>query len=286
MYKLESLNDINLSLMDYLNVPTEHKKELKELYRNKNIIKKLLFRKEVRFLKENSKYIGFIWFNKIGKNSYRIHCINLLPSYRDKEYYELLFSFFDNNAKFIMCHNENYFDINQLKEIGVIPDKIIFEMKKSIDGEYEIPIRGISFEQFRAGKDEKKRCMIQNLAFSSIDRTEIKEEDIIFEQYQKYYIPRGSIFINYYNEPVGYGQIIKQDNKMYIVNLGILPRHRNKKLGDVLLNHLMNVIYSLGYNEVYLKCQDTNIIAFNLYKSKGFEVINTYHEFKRKSIKA
>lgn len=286
MYKLENLNDINLTLMDDLNIPVKHKMELIELYKNKNIIKKLFFRKDVRFLKIKNQYIGFLWFTKLDKNIYKINWIKLMSQYATKEYYSLLFSSFNYNSKFIMNSLENLSNIEELSSIGILPNKIIYEMKMNIWNKYDIDFNDLNFHVFKPGEDEKKRCFIQNIAFTASGRNEIKEEDIIYEQYQKYYIPQGSIFVTYNNDTIGYGQIVKQDNKLYAVNLCILPNYRGRGVGKELLIYLINTAYELGYNEIYLKCEALNNVAYNLYQSMNFSVINNYYEFHMENIKA
>ncbi|MEG1254433.1 GNAT family N-acetyltransferase [Clostridium sp.] len=284
MYKLETLNNSNLNLIHNFNITNEYKEELIEICNNKNIFKKLLFGKNIKFIKLYDKYIGFMWFTKLQHQSYKIHCIKIISEYSTIEYYKELFKFFNDYDSIAISDNNNL-DKNLLVNLGFVVEKTIAEMKNNIDVVKEVvDDGGISFSTFTEGKDEGYRCSIQNLVFDSINRQEINEEDIIYEKYQKHYIPEGCIFIKYYHIPVGYGQLIKKDNKIYIANFGILPQYRRRGYGKLLLRHMLNIACSLGFNEIYLKCDSNNVNAVKLYKSEGFNSLETCYEYKRSKL--
>jgi len=284
MYKLETLNNSNLNLINNFNITNEYKEELIDICTNKNIFKKLLFGKNIKFIKSDDKYIGFMWFTKLQHQSYKIHCIKIITQYSTIEYYKELFKFF-NYCDSIAISDNNNLDKNLLVNLGFVIEKTIVEMKNNVDVVKKLVYdEGISFNTFTEGKDEGHRCSIQNIVFDSINRQLISEEDIIYEKYQKHYIPEGCIFIKYHHMPVGYGQLIKKDNKVYIANFGILPQYRQRGYGKLLLRHMLNIAHSLGFNEIYLKCDSNNVAAVKLYKSEGFNSLETCYEYKRNKL--
>ncbi|GEM_PF-374019 len=286
MYKLEPLNSSNLSFVDNFNITNEYREELVEIFNNNNIFKRLLFGNNIKFLKLDNKYIGFMWYSKLQHQAYKIHCIKLISEYNSIEYYEELFKLFSNSATIIISDNNNL-DKNTLVDLGFSIEKTIIEMERDINSNLEIAYDvNISFSIFQNGIDEKYRCSIQNQVFNSINRQAINEDDILYEKYQKYYISEGCIFIKYKNLHIGYGQLINKDNKIYIANFGILPKYRNRGYGKLLLRHIINIAHSLGNDKIYLKCDEENVDAIKLYLSEGFNDINMYYEYKRKDILA
>ncbi len=284
MYKLEPLNNANLSFVDNFNITKEYREELIEIFNNNNIFKRLLFGKNIKFLKLDNKYIGFMWYSKLQHQAYKIHCIKLISEYNSIEYYEELFKFFNNSAAIIISDNNNL-DKNVLVDLGFSIEKTIIEMEKDLKGYIELSFdANISFSIFEDGIDEKHRCLIQNQVFNSINRQAINEEDIHYEKCQKYYVSEGCVFIKYKKLYVGYGQLINKDNKLYIANFGILPKYRNRGYGKLLLRYIINVAQNLGSNKIYLKCDEDNIDAIKVYLSEGFKDINTYYEYSRNDI--
>ncbi|WP_461613437.1 GNAT family N-acetyltransferase [Clostridium sp. Marseille-QA1073] len=130
----------------------------------------------------------------------------------------------------------------------------------------------INFKTFEIGEDEKIRCSLQNKIFKTSSRVEIDIEDIVFEEEQKYYLNEGSIFIKYGEKFIGYGQLIKENNKVSIVNFGILDEFRNRGYSKILLKHLLNIAIDNNFKEIYLKCNSDNIKALKLYKEHDFKI--------------
>ena len=281
MYRLETLNSSNLNFINEFNITNEYKEELIDICTNKNIFKKLLFGKNIKYIKSEQKYIGFLWYSKFHHQVYKIHCIKLIPEYSTFEYYKELFKFFNSYNSIIISDNNNL-NTNLLIDLGFNVERTIIEMEREINRYEDDDInKDISFTTFEDGKDEKYRCLIQNKVFNSANRQAINEDDILYEKYQSYYISEGCIFIKYKGMHVGYGQLIKKDLRTYIANFGILPEYRGKGYGKKLLKFIINLAYGLGNSKIYLKCDKKNIEAVNLYICEGFKTLDTYYEYKK-----
>jgi ribosomal protein S18 acetylase RimI-like enzyme len=281
MYKLEGLNNININLLKNIYITDEYKfkSNLKEILNSSNFLRRLLLWKNIKFLKVYDEYIGFIWFNKVDKNSYKINSMKLMGSYNSIEYYSMLLDVVKKNSIVFFYCRDSEPEYSVLTRLGFEKRRVILEMKKNLKGLELLSDNSlITFRNFEKNKDEKLRCKIQNHVFSDLSRAPINEEDIYYEQCQKYYIENGCIFINYKGKSVGYGQIISDNDKAYLVNFGILEEYRNKGLGKILLKHLLNQCYLLNYKEIYLKCNDENSAALNLYKTTGFIHCDTTFE--------
>lgn len=284
MYRLETLNNSNLNFINEFDITNEYKEELIEICTNKNIFKKLLLGKNIKYIKSQQKYIGFLWYSKLQYQVYKIHCIKFIPEYSTFEYYKEVFKFFNSCNSIIISENNNL-NTTLLIELGFSVERAIIEMERDINSyEEQNNDENISFATFKEGKDEKHRCLIQNKVFDSANRQSINKEDIIYEKYQNYYIPEGCIFIKHKGVHVGYGQLIKKDSKIYIANFGILPEYRGKGYGKKLLKYIVNIAHDLGNSKIYLKCDKKNIEAVNLYIGEGFKTIDTYHEYKKDNI--
>ncbi|WP_346870628.1 GNAT family N-acetyltransferase, partial [Clostridium sp. UBA5119] len=265
MYRLETLNNSNFNFINEFDITNEYKEELIDICTNKNIFKKLLLGKNIKYIKSQQKYIGFLWYSKLQYQVYKIHCIKFIPEYSTFEYYKEVFKFFNSCNSIIISENNNL-NTTLLIELGFSVERAIIEMKRDISSyEEQNNDENISFATFKEGKDEKYRCLIQNKVFDSANRQSINKEDIIYEKYQNYYIPEGCIFIKHKGVHVGYGQLIKKDSKIYIANFGILPEYRGKGYGKKLLKYIVNIAHDLGNSKIYLKCDKKNIEAVNLY---------------------
>ncbi|GAA0120706.1 MAG: GNAT family N-acetyltransferase [Clostridium argentinense] len=238
-------------------------------YNNLNIIEKILYNKNVKLLKHNKEYIGYIWVNKICQNFYRINSMTINSSDDSLILYRKFFESFKKGTLFEVDWD---FDMSLVK-IGFKEVNKLFEMKVKLEEKYDIELPPkISFKTFEKGEDEDIRCDLQNKIFKTTSRIEIDIDDIVFEEDQKYYLNEGSIFIKYGEKFIGYGQLIKENNKISIVNFGVLDEFRNKGYGKILLKHILNVAIDNNFKEIYLKCNSDNTRALRLYKEHNFKI--------------
>lgn len=281
MYKLESINNSNLAMIDKFNLNEEYLNELIDICSNKNIIKKLLLSKNIKYIKDDSKYIGFMWYSKYYFKGYKLHCIKLSERYHSLDYYRYIFDNFEDSNEVLVSDNNNLKKELMLSLDFTISRSIIEMHLKDIRIRDEALEKDISFRTFIDGSDEKVRCSIQNSVFQSINRQAIEIEDIIYEKLQSYYIKEGCIFIKVKDEDIGYGQLVKKDNKLYIANFGILPQYRKKGYGRALIRKILEVATKLDFKEVYLRVDVDNKEAIALYEGEGFAPLKVYHQFKR-----
>lgn len=281
MYKLESINNSNLAMIDKFNLNEEYLNELIEICSNKNIIKKLLLSKNIKYIKDDSKYIGFMWYSKYYFKGYKLHCIKLSEKYHSIDYYRYIFDNFEESSEVLISDNNNLNKDLMISLDFTINRSIVEMYLKDIKSYDEELNKAVSFRTFVNGVDEKVRCSIQNSVFQSINRQAIEIEDVIYEKLQSYYLPEGCIFINTQGEDIGYGQLVKKDNKLFIANFGILPEKRSQGYGRALIRELLIVAKEMGFSEVYLRVDLDNKEAIALYEGEGFVPMKVYHQFKR-----
>jgi len=154
MYRLETINNSNLNFINEFNITNEYKEELIDICTNKNIFKKLLLGKNIKYIKSEQKYIGFLWYSKLQYQVYKIHCIKFIPEYSTFEYYKEVFRFFDSCNSIIISENNNL-NANLLIDLGFSIERAIIEMGREISSYEELNIdENISFTTFKDGKDE------------------------------------------------------------------------------------------------------------------------------------
>lgn len=123
------------------------------------------------------------------------------------------------------------------------------------------------------------RIFLQNNIFNNknLFRKPIDKQYIIREIYHESFMNDYCYCFKFNNSPIGYGQIIKEKRKYYLVNFGILQEHRGKGYGKIFLKYILNDLYKKEIiNELFLNVDNNNFSAINLYKSVGFmSLINT-----------
>ena len=71
---------------------------------------------------------------------------------------------------------------------------------------------------------------------------------------------------------VGFAGIIPVIDEADISNIVVHKDFRNKKIGSLLLESLLNLAVSLNLNTINLEVRESNIPAIKLYEKFGFEV--------------
>ena len=278
MYECVGLNKRNLAYFKELN---ERKSEFNSLnedffetYNNCNFAQQIFLRRRVKLLRINSKYIGYIWSDTNDKNICSINAISVLRVLDDIKVhmlYKLLVDTLNNRHVINYLCESNDYNYEILKNIGFNKKEGTLILYLSTLKENPIYFGdSLEFENLKLGKDEAKRCQIQNEIFKDDNRIPLNIEDIYFDQIQSYYFDLGAIFLKKDGEYVGYGQIIIEDKTPTIVNFGILKEHRGNGYSKAFLSHLLKIIKLNGFNTVKIKVKSTNIPAINLYEKLGF----------------
>jgi GNAT superfamily N-acetyltransferase len=142
-----------------------------------------------------------------------------------------------------------------------LPESIDFTLNEELE-----------FELMQKGRDEKKRCEIQNKIFQDNNRIPLTLEDIFFDEIQDYYFEKGAVFLKKNDRYIGYGQFIIEKGMPVIVNFGIIKEFRGRGYSRYFLIYILNLIHFNGFNKIIIKVKNSNYIALNLYKSVGFKV--------------
>ena len=259
-----------------------------EVYDNSNIIQKMFLRKSVSLLSQErgtrleSNYIGYIWFEKHNKHYSSINSMNVMGSNDLVNCYETLISPLVSNSLITYECESNNLNLDILSKLGFKKSRGHIELEKECT-EYNkasVP-KDVTFSIIEKNKDEKERCNLQNEIFKNNNRIPINVEDIYFDESQEYYIDKGSIFIKLSGTPIGYGQIIVENNEAIIVNFGVIGKYRKQGYGKVLLSYLLNIIMDNNFNKVTLKVDASNIAALNLYLSLGFIIKKELYTFEK-----
>ncbi|CAB1245139.1 GNAT family N-acetyltransferase [Clostridium sp. MT-14] len=279
MYKCIKLIKKNLKYFRELNSKrtlfNSLNKDFFQVYDNCNFIQKMILRNKVKLIKNNVKYIGYIWTDIYNKNVCYINAMNVLYGYNNMSslpYKYLINTIKENCIIRYLCENNDY-NFKLLKSVGFEKKEGTLILYKELpENMHFILNRELEFEMLQKGKDEGKRCEIQNKIFQEDNRVPLTLEDIFFDEVQDYYFEKGAVFLKKNNEYIGYGQFIIENGIPVIVNFGIIKEFRGKGYSKFLLMYILKLIHSNGFNKIIIKVKNSNYIALNLYKSVGFEV--------------
>jgi ribosomal protein S18 acetylase RimI-like enzyme len=114
----------------------------------------------------------------------------------------------------------------------------------------------------------------EDLCFQSFDRE-------INNPLYKYSAPVGALFIALYNAvPVGCIalQPLQEVGTCEMKRLYVDPEYRNLKIGEALVNTLLQEAKSLDYTLMKLDTLERLEAAIKLYQKFGFETVNAYYE--------
>lgn len=270
-----SLNKTNLSNLKKLNSKRADFNSLNldffDAYDEANILRKMFYRKYVRILKKEDITIGYIWEKPLFKGLYKIQSIYLDKDYITKE--NILRLIGNKHKDYILYYKGEVSILNTLNDIGFRFRNKTLLLSIDLKNKFNESREGISYRRVFLGKDEDLRCEIQNKIFNNKNRIPLTIDDIYYDELQKYYYNEGALFIQLNNRVIGYGQIIIDNKKPYIVNFGILDEYKGKGFGRIFLQHLLNLIIDEGFSFCLIKVDKENIKAVNLYKSTGFKEI-------------
>ncbi|GFZ29590.1 N-acetyltransferase [Clostridium zeae] len=249
-----------------------------KFYKSKLPLFRLLLLRNIRFIYLNQKVIGYFWFEQIYEKTYSIkdfvvnNTANLSKTLEESTEKPSFFS----KGLFIYECEDNTLNNIILTTLGFKKSGETLLMEKSIENKHEEEVTAnITFSFMENNKDENLRCNLQNNIFEDDSRIPLTIDDIYYDQCQDYYLEKASVFIKSYDDHVGYGQIILNNDSYFIVNLGIVKEQRGKGFSTCLLNHLMNVCYDRGIKNIYIRVDEKNEIAKKLYLNNGFKFVNT-----------
>lgn len=282
MYECVGLNKRNLICFEELNKLRYEFNTLNgdffEIYNKCNFAQQVFLRRRVKLLKDDSKYIGYIWSDMNGKNSCYINAISVLKAIDNIKitmlYKTLIDTIKRNCAIIYRCESNNY-NYEILKDIGFRKREGTLVLYSNVSKNIPFYLNDeLEFETLKRERDEQKRCEIQNEVFRDDNRVPLSIEDIYFDQVQSYYFDKGAVFLKKDGEYIGYGQIIIEDSIPTIVNFGILKEYRGNGYSKAFLSHLLKIIKDTGFKDVKIKVKNSNIPAISLYEKLGFKIRN------------
>lgn len=277
--KLSNKNFSSLeSLVNEFFLINKYRLNIISIYNGLNFFKKLLYKNKIIMILVDSKYVGYVYFERFSIDTIFINDLYI---------------------------KDEFLEIVNLSSIKILKDKVLFyqtfeddltrkilinnkftksetTMLLKYDLNTKIKIKhdkNISFRQFRIDKDEKLRCEIQNDIFNYNGREPINIRDIMYEEKQDYYRSDRCVFILLDNKEIGYAQIIYNKGMYMLVNFGILEEYRGLGYGEILLEYMINLAYDIKLSQLYIRVNDSNYKALNLYKKIGFKFLGYYNTF-------
>lgn len=259
-------------------------KDFFKLYDEQNFVVKFLFKKFLRLFSYNNKIIGFMWYETPIDINIRVWALYIEDKYIDLLDYKLLANFnnsilsyetIDSNRNFCTLENLGFKKIRPTVFMDLHLtnyNNIIYNLNKTdiVNNIYGTN-NFVTFKTFRLGEDERTRCKVQNDIFLDWNRVPLTIEDIYNDLNQDYYINDLAIFIEVNNIIIGYGQIVFNRDIYTVVNFGIIKEYRGRGYGKLLLNKLIMLSREKGIQTLYIRVDENNIKARNLYEHAGFK---------------
>ena len=273
--KTKDLQTFKKHLLDYKQF-NELNENLYDIYSKSSLFNKIQYRAGSRVITYLSEPVMIIWSET---RSFNVKIRSIIPLI-DIE--ELKIIPLDDVMEVFRDSLPQHLDIHQFEYVVIrnkANDQLLklldFEMRRGIKRMYldmtdlVEPENAVTLKKFRI-EDIKARVDIQNRIFDNKYRLPINSADILIEISKKSYIPELSYFYLYENKYIGYGQINKNENLFFLVNFGIIPDFRGKKLSRDFLLNLLEKGKSYGIKELYLDVNEQNTKAVGLYNSVGF----------------
>lgn len=277
--KLSNKNFSSLeSLVNEFFLINKYRLNIISIYNGLNFFKKLLYKNKIIMILVDSKYVGYVYFERFSIDTIFINDLyikdefleivnlNSIKIFKDKVLFYQTFE--DDLTRKILINNK--FTKSETTML------LKYDLNTKIKIKHD---KNISFRQFRIDKDEKLRCEIQNDIFNYNGREPINIRDIMYEEKQDYYRSDRCVFILLDNKEIGYAQIIYNKGMYMLVNFGILEEYRGLGYGEILLEYMINLAYDIKLSQLYIRVNDSNYKALNLYKKIGFKFLGYYNTF-------
>lgn len=285
MITLEKLSSNNKEKFDQMLKENMSKftydKDYNKEYNKMNFFNKMIIKKFVRLLKIKDIYIGYIWYNPPVDNEIKVLALFVLPKY---------IHFLDENtllyfSKYKLTYEayEENIKVTTLEKLGFerkVKTILMITKLKEMDFQKFKFNRDATLIKFNRNIHEGERCYLQNQIFASNDRIPITIEDVQNEYNQEYYINDLAMFIAKYRSLIGFGQVIYNRELFTVVNFGILEGYRRRGYGESLLYGILNRAKDLGLNEIYIRVEEGNDIAYRLYRKVGFVKVGIIYRWE------
>ena len=275
-FKAKDLQTYRNQLLEYDKF-NELNENLYDMYRKSSLFNKIQYRTGTRIITYQNEPILLIWSET---RSYNVRIRSIIPL-TDKEKLEqipledVMDVFRDSLPQHLDIHQFEYTVVRNAMNDHIL-SLLNFKMRRGIKRMHmnlkDLKMTGepVTMKKFKI-EDIRARVDIQNRIFDNKYRLPINSADILIEISKKTYIPELSYFYLHENQYIGYGQINKSENHYFLVNFGIVPEFRGKKLSKDFLIHLLQKGREFGIKELYLDVNEQNEKAVNLYKNIGFQ---------------
>ena len=253
-----------------------------QLYDDESFIVKYIIRKQVKLLKFEKEFIGYIWYEYPEEDELtNIYSIYVKDEYIRYVDFDILKSLKSNYFKFDIIDSLRIKNI--MEKLQFTPKSQIMLMKiRSENCKIDIDYSNCSIRHFIKKQDEQLRCQIQNAVFNDKDRIPLSIGDILVEEEEDYYIDDFSVFIcNSHGIEVGYGQVIYTRGLYTIVNFGILEEYRGKGYGEILIKYLISFCNEKNITDIHIRVDKKNYKAISLYYKIGFREYNSLTTWSR-----
>jgi ribosomal-protein-alanine N-acetyltransferase len=120
--------------------------------------------------------------------------------------------------------------------------------------------------------DIKKIIEIEELSYKDPWPREVFMIDYVFNRSARYFVAKIE------NKICAFTGLWIEIDKMHIVNIAVHPSYRKMGIGTYFMNFIIDYAKKEHVKEIYLEVRKSNIIAQNLYKKFGFQIIE---ELKR-----
>lgn len=273
--KTKDLQTFKNQLLDYEKF-NELNENLYDMYSKSSLFNKIQYRAGSRVITYKAKPVMIIWSET---RSFNVKIRSIIPLVDIEELKvlplgDVMEVFRDSLPQHLDIHQFEYVVIRNEMNDQLL--KVLdFEMRRGIKRmhldmtDLAAPEKTVTLKKFKI-EDIKARVDIQNRIFDNKYRLPINSADILIEISKKSYIPELSFFYLYENQYIGYGQINKNENQFFLVNFGIIPEFRGRKLSKDFLLNLLEKGKIYGIKELYLDVNEQNIKAVGLYNSVGF----------------
>ena len=277
--KLSNKNFSNLKgLVDEFFCINKYRSNLISTYNKLSFFKKILYKNKVIIILVGEEYVGYVYFKKLSidtivindlyiKNEF-VYKVNLnnIEIFKDKI---LLYQTYEDKLTREILIN-NGFSKNETTMLLKYDLHTKLRLKQD---------KNIAFRLFKVNKDEALRCKIQNDVFNYNGREPISIKDIMYEEKLKYYRSETCIFMLANDKEIGYAQIIYNKDMYMLVNFGIIEEYRGYGYGEIFLEYMINLAFDNDISTLYIRVNDSNFKALNLYKKIGFKFLGYYNTF-------
>lgn len=275
-FKAKDLQRFNNQLLEYKKF-NELNENLYGMYIKSSLFNKIQYRSGTRIITYEGEPVLLIWSET---RSFNVKIRSILPLVEMEKLeaiplQDVMEVFRDSLSQHLEIHQFEYVVVRNECNDRLL-ELLNFSMRRGIKRmSLDLSLlqnqgNQVEMKKFQI-EDIKARVDIQNRIFDNKYRLPINSADILIEISKKSYIPELSYFYVHENKYIGYGQITRNEHLYFLVNFGIVPEYRGKRLSRAFLHDLLKKSSAYGIKEIHLDVNEENIKAVNLYRDAGFK---------------